>query len=379
MFLRISQPTKEKCMVCGREAITISRSLNTCGNCIRDRPAQSIPLIEVAHRHAREAYKLPAQPPNSSSGVLCNICANECRMAHGERSYCGLRWEENGHLKSYVSSRMALVHTYYDPLPTNCCAAWFCPGSVAHGSANFAVFFYGCGFNCLFCQNESHKGVDVAPSMTLGRFVEKALNPRVSCICYFGGDICPQLPFALKASKQVLEQCAPHRIMRICWETNGIGNPKLIREAAELSLRSNGNVKFDLKAINTTLARALSGVSNQRAYENFAMIAEEFYEQRPKNPVLTAVTLLTPGYTDEKEVEGIAQFIADLNPEIPYSLLIFHPAHYMTDLPITPPDQIERCYQVARKYLKYVNIGNKHFLPTRLRNIDNSSLWRVRG
>ncbi|MFZ2071457.1 MAG: hypothetical protein WAV32_07685 [Halobacteriota archaeon] len=42
-------------------------------------------------------------------------------------------------------------------LPTNCCAAWFCPGSSHYGKVNIAVFFYGCNFNCIFCLNASHK------------------------------------------------------------------------------------------------------------------------------------------------------------------------------------------------------------------------------
>ena len=206
--------------------------------------------------------------------------------------------------------------------------------------------------------------------MPLKQFVEKAIHPRVSCICYFGGDPGPQLPFALKASTQILEHCGSHRLMRICWETNGIGNPRLMREAAKLSLSSGGIVKIDLKASNPHLARALSGVPNQRAFENFAMIAEEFYEQRPSVPLLTAVTLLTPGYTDEIEVENIAKFIAELNPNIPYSLLVFHPSNYMKNLPITPPDQVKRCYYAAKKHLNHVNIGNKHLLPASLRTID---------
>lgn len=210
--------------------------------------------------------------------------------------------------------------------------------------------------------------------MTLERFVAKALNPRVTCICYFGGDPSPHLPFALKASKQVLEHCESQRLMRICWETNGIAHPKLIREAAELSLRSGGIVKIDLKAFNPNLAYALSGVSNQRAYENFAMIAKEFYALRPEVPVLTAVTLLTPGYTDETEIEGIAQFIAELDPNIPYSLLVFHPAYYMKDLPLTPPRQVERCYRVASKYLKHVHVGNKHLLPETLKFINKNDI-----
>jgi hypothetical protein len=43
-----------------------------------------------------------------------------------------------------------------DPLPTNCCSAWFCTGSHEPGY-NLGVFFYGCSFDCLFCQNWTHR------------------------------------------------------------------------------------------------------------------------------------------------------------------------------------------------------------------------------
>ena len=150
--------------------------------------------------------------------------------------------------------------------------------------------------------------------------------------------------------------------MRICFEWNGCGNPKLVRQAAELAFESGGNIKFDLKAYTPSMSLALSGVPNKRAYENFEMVAREFYGERRDVPVLTATTLLVPGYVDEVEVEGIARFISELDPEIPYSLLVFHPDYYMSDLPITPKRQVEKCYQAARKYLKRVNIGNLHLL-----------------
>jgi len=46
--------------------------------------------------------------------------------------------------------------------------------------------------------------------------------------------------------------------------------------------------------------------------------------------VLNATTLLVSHYVDEHEVEKLAEFITSLDPEIPYSLLIFHPdySHY---------------------------------------------------
>ncbi len=69
-----------------------------------------------------------------------------------------------------------------------------------------------------------------------------------------------------------------------------------------------------------------------------------------------------PYYVDEEEVEGIARFLAELSDEIPYSLLIFHPDYKLSDMPVTPKSQVKRCYEVAKRYLKRVNIGNKFLL-----------------
>ncbi|MHA1967806.1 MAG: radical SAM protein, partial [Candidatus Hodarchaeales archaeon] len=80
------------------------------------------------------------------------------------------------------------------------------------------------------------------------------------------------------------------------------------------------------------------------------------------DPVLTATTLLIPGYVNDVEVREIAKFIANLDENIPYSLLVFHPDSFLNDLPITSKQQVESCYSVAKKYLKNVHIGNKHLL-----------------
>jgi len=88
------------------------------------------------------------------------------------------------------------------------------------------------------------------------------------------------------------------------------------------------------------------------------MIAEEY----KKRDLLTATTLLIPGYIDKKEVEKITSFISNLNPDIPYSLLAFHPDFKIIDMPVTNKKQAEECYQAAKKYLNRVNIGNKHLL-----------------
>jgi len=264
----------------------------------------------------------------------------------------------DGKLRSAAPHDHAILYSYIDPLPTNCCAAWFCPGSAQYDKVNVAVFSYGCNFNCLFCQNASHKEFQAIKPVSVNQFVAGVTRrDDVHCICYFGGSPEPQLPFALRASEAVLAK----RTVRICWEWNGCGNRTLVKRAAELSVTSGGIVKFDLKAFNPHLGLALCGVSNQRAYENFERIAHRYFEHS-EPPVLTATTLLVPFYVDEQEIEQIAKFIADLNPEIPYSLLVFHPDFCMRDLPITPREQVKRCYETAKRYLNNVNIGNQQLL-----------------
>jgi pyruvate formate lyase activating enzyme len=274
-------------------------------------------------------------------------------------------------MRSIVESGGGLLYSYVDPHVTNCCAAWFCPAGTgsgypkyAHlpapeiGYANLAVFLYGCNFNCLFCQNSNHKllleGLHVGQNYISEQI---AKNKRVSCVCYFGGSPEPQLPFVIASSKIALED-NPARIIRICFEWNGCGNPELVRRAAELALTSGGNIKFDLKCFSPTLSLALSGVANTQAYQNFRMVAKDFWSRRRELPVITATTPLITGYVDAYEVESIARFIAEVNEEVPYSLLVFYPRFFMSDLPPTPEEQVVECYRAAKKHLHHVHVGN---------------------
>jgi pyruvate formate lyase activating enzyme len=187
-------------------------------------------------------------------------------------------------------------------------------------------------------------------------------DEKTSCVCYFGGDPTPQLVYAIHASRLALRK--QKGIFRVCWETNGSMNPRLMERIAEISLESGGCVKIDLKAWDEGLHYALCGVSNRRTLSNFELLAELQKEsQRPDPPLLIASTLLVPGYVDEDEVGKIARFIASLDRDIPYSLLGFHPHFQMDDLPRTSRKHAERCLKAAKDAgLRNVRIGNIHLL-----------------
>jgi pyruvate formate lyase activating enzyme len=366
---------KKTCLLCNEVPPLFSKRIGICPKCAVKHPEKVIQFSSILHENNRSKWDLPPVIPERNSGVQCKICSNKCQIEIGETSYCGIRHNINGKIKTITKKNQALLHTYYDPLPTNCCSTYFCPGGTGNGYPDFAYskgpeygyynlacFLYACNFSCLGCQNDQHRSLRTAEKYSLNSFIERVKkNPKVSCICWFGGSPEPQLPWALRASRKAISNTS-NSILRICWEWNGSGNPKLVQSAVALSLQTGGNAKFDLKYYSPILSQLISGVSNEQSFKNFQMCFDKFYHERRKNPVLTATTLLIPGYVDKNEVSSIAQFIAELDQSIPYSLLIFHPDSFLMDLPITPKQQVKECYEVAKKYLKNVHIGNKHLL-----------------
>ncbi len=361
------------CRICGRANVSLSRILPVCLDCIRNAPREVDPIVQEAHERSRSPFGLPAVVPRDCSGVVCKTCSNMCSIPEGEISYCGLKRNEKGRLIG-VSPRWGKVSWYDDPLPTNCVASWVCPGGTAagyprfahrpgpeFGFQNLAVFYEGCSFDCLFCQNWSFRQRISRQEATTPQELADSVTPSTGCICYFGGDPTPQLHHALSVSRLALKH-SRNRILRICWETNGSMDPRLLRRAIDLSWSSGGCIKFDLKSWNEDVHRALCGVGNRRTLENFAYVAGRIME-RPDPPPLIASTLLVPGYVDEMEVRGIARFIASLDVAIPYALLAFSPQFVMEDLPHTSKALASRCLNAAREEgLERARIGNVHLL-----------------
>ncbi|MFP3867215.1 MAG: radical SAM protein [Desulfobacteraceae bacterium] len=362
-----------RCRQCGQESPFISRTLGFCSTCIRQHFDQVWPEIDKLHQASRQAFGLPGQPPQEPAGKLCSLCFHACRIPEGGHGFCGARRVENGQLRGGGPAG-ARVSYYHDPLPTNCVADWFCPGGTGrgyphyarrpgpeHGYVNLAVFYHACNFNCLYCQNWHFKRLTFNSPAISARQLAAAVQENTACICYFGGDPTPQLPHALAAARFAQPQTAePPR--RICWETNGAMQEGWLQPLVDSSLDNGGIIKIDLKSFSEEIHLALCGVSNSQTLKNFAALAVRFGERR-EVPLISASTLLVPGYVDLEEIHGLARFIATLNPDIPYSLLGFYPQFYLNDLPVTPRHLAFEAKQVALQAgVKNVNLGNIHLL-----------------
>jgi pyruvate formate lyase activating enzyme len=165
------------------------------------------------------------------------------------------------------------------------------------------------------------------------------------------------MPHALATGIKLAEED-----IAVCWETAGTMHPRLLKRAVKLSLESGGCIKFDLKAFDENLHQVLTGCSNVRTLENFQLAASHI-PSRTTPPLVVASTLLLPGYVDTDEVSKIARFIANINPEIPYSLLGFHPNYMIHDLQRTSVSHANEALESAKEAgLTNVRIGNRHLL-----------------
>lgn len=361
------------CEICKKESESISSYLGLCKECILSEK-EAVKIALKAHLKSRKEFGLPEKIPRSEEGLPCGICGNNCKIGPNEKGFCGLVENRNKNLIRLAGTKeKGLCEWYYDEHVTNCVASWVCPAGTGCGYPkyarkkgaeigyyNLAVFYGACNFNCLFCQNWHFRENTnkLLPLISAQELAEK-VNEKVSCICYFGGDPGPQLLHAIETSKLAREK---FKNLRICMETNGNLKASLLKEFARISLESGGVIKFDLKCKSEKLSLALCGISNKQTYKNFKLLAK-FHKERQEVPFLHASTLLIPGYIDEEEVKAIAEFIAKIDPSIPYSLLAFYPTFLFSDLPFTTKELAFNCLRVAKEAgLEKVRIGNFHLL-----------------
>jgi pyruvate-formate lyase-activating enzyme len=130
--------------------------------------------------------------------------------------------------------------------------------------------------------------------------------------------------------------------------TNGhILNGKLLERLEKAGL---SGAQISIKAYDDFIHRFYTGQTNKSVLENFKILANTQIK-------LIAESILIPGLIEESEIERIAEFIASVNPAIPYRIDGFIP---LSDTPWKRPSQEElsRVAQIAKKHLWIVNYLN---------------------
>lgn len=151
-----------------------------------------------------------------------------------------------------------------------------------HGRASLVIFFRGCPFRCIYCQNPSIiNGMDLVDIETIKN---KILNikPYVSAVVFSGGE--PTMQYgALKS----LAQYAKDLNLDVGIQTNGY-YPNAIKELISLSLVDK--ISIDVKApLNPNIYEKVVGIRAKRVVTRVAKTLDILKSSTVSFEVITTV------------------------------------------------------------------------------------------
>lgn len=270
--------------------------------------------------------------------VHCRLCPHNCVISPDKNGACGARKNVDGQLYSLNYGKVSSFAM--DPIEKKPLHR-FHPGSLLLSAGSF-----GCNLKCSFCQNWtiSHENPETVEISS--RFiVDEALKYRdKGCIgiAYTYNEPMIWYEFVYDTSKAARKAGLKNVLV-----TNGFVN----REPLEEILPFIDAMNIDIKAFTAKFYKDICKASLDDVKRTVEISAAKCHVE--------LTTLVIPGLNDSiEEIGAIARWIADINPEIPLHLSRFFPNYLMRDKPATPRKTLERAGDEARKYLKYVYLGN---------------------
>jgi pyruvate formate lyase activating enzyme len=267
--------------------------------------------------------------------VRCGLCPHACRIHPGGTGRCRVRRNRAGSLELPFYGRLSSVAV--DPIEKK-------PLYHYHpGESILSVGFVGCSFRCPFCQNYRISQDTSAPTQEMSPEELVALAQREGSfgIAYTYSEPLVHLEYVLETCRRARERGLANVLV-----SNGFVNPAPAEELLKVLDAAN----IDLKGYNPEFYRKLIGGELEEV--------KRFLAQARGRILLEVTTLVIPTRNDSpEEMEGIAAFLASLDPDIPLHLSAYYPQYRYT-LPPTPPATLRVLAEVARRYLRYVYLGN---------------------
>ena len=287
----------------------------------------------------KEAYLYEKQEERK---VRCHLCNHRCLIKDGLRGICGVRENRGGTLFSLVYGQVIARHV--DPIEKKP-LFHFLPGT-----SSYSIATAGCNFKCLFCQNADISQMPKDRNQILGEemtpeiVLEEALRSRSSTISYTYTEPTIFFEFALDIARP-----AASRGLRNIFVSNGYMTEECLKE---ISPNLHG-ANVDLKGFSEKYYKELCGAKLKPVLKTLELM-------KKMNVWVEVTTLLVPGLNDSKEeLQQLAKFLVNLDPDIPWHISRFHPTYRLTNVRPTPPESIRKAKDIGYEAgLKYVYTGN---------------------
>jgi pyruvate formate lyase activating enzyme len=309
-------------------------------------------LKEMLHRHSAPADGALIAHLEGGA-VKCYACGHRCLIKPGRDGVCRVRFNENGTLLvpwGYVGALAC------DPIEKK---PFF---HVLPGSDALTFGMLGCDYHCGYCQNwvtsQMLRDADAiaAPKFcTPAQLVDIAVEQRAPVVASSYNEPLITSEWAVAVFKE-----ARARGLKCAYISNGNGTPQVldfIRPHVEA-------YKVDLKTFNPKHYRELGGVM-ENVTDTIRMLKErDFWVE--------IVTLVVPGFSDDPdELRRMADFLAGVDPLMPWHMTAFHPDYKMSDgYRSTCAEDLMRIVEYGQRAgLRYMYPGN---LPGQVGEWENT-------
>lgn len=273
--------------------------------------------------------------------IQCQLCPRQCRVAEGQRGFCGVRENRGGKYYSLVYGNPCAVHV--DPVEKKP-FYHFLPASTS-----FSIATAGCNFHCKFCQNweisqttpDETYNLEVPPE----KVVASARSAGSRSIAYTYVE--PTIFFEYMVDTARLAK--KDGILNV-YHSNGFINPGPLKELCQFLDAAN----IDLKGFTEDYYSSMTQGS-------LAPVLQTLKTLRKEGVHLEITNLVVP--TQNDGVETVRQMCAwiksELGAETPVHFSRFYPLYKLRNLPPTPVSTLEKNRQIAMEAgLEYVYIGN---------------------
>jgi pyruvate formate lyase activating enzyme len=271
--------------------------------------------------------------------VHCRLCPKLCTIREGRKGFCRVRQNRGGTL--YTINYGQVSSCGLDPIEKKPLYHFY-PGSTI-----FSIGTFGCNLRCGFCQNWQIAHGD--PSTTeatprqvvdLARRQEGREGSNVG-IAYTYNEPLMWYEFVFDTAQQVRQAGLKNVLV-----TNGYVNETPLRQILPYIDAMN----IDVKGFTDDYYREKCGGHLEPVLRTVEIAHRECHVE--------LTTLLVTGLNDSpEEITRLVDWVASLDPEIPLHFSRYFP-QFELELPPTPLDTLKRAYEIARKRLSYVYIGN---------------------
>ena len=272
-----------------------------------------------------------------NSTIKCGLCPHYCNIPDNKLGKCGVRRNREG--KLMAASYGLVTSVALDPIEKK-------PLYMFHpGKKIVSIGSYGCNLNCAFCQNHniSMEYNNIKPERMTPELVTEvallAVQDGNLGVAYTYNEPLIGYEFVKDCSKMIRKEGLMNVLV-----TNGYIN----KEPLEELLPSIDALNIDIKAYNDRTYNEVGGTLEP---------VKSTIEIANKVCHVEATTLVIPEI-NEDDVEKIAVWLSKINPDIPYHLSRFFPRYKYSDREPTPPEKMYKLYDIAKKHLKNVFLGN---------------------